>query len=104
MTEETLKFAKIINGMNDFLALFNTINSNDINKLFNTTHTEYYKNTFLKGFYNVEDACRRMNTYITENKEPPKCVKEVKELKQREEILMSTIESFRKRLEILENK
>ena len=80
MTEETLKFAKIINGMNDFLALFNTINSNDINKLFNTTHTEYYKNTFLKGFYNVEDACRRMNTYITENKEPPKCVKEVKEL------------------------
>ena len=34
----------------------------------------------------------------------PILVKEVKELKQREEILMSTIESFRKRLEILENK
>jgi len=34
----------------------------------------------------------------------PILVKEIKDLKQREEILMSTIESFRKRLEILENK
>jgi len=30
-------FGRIINGMNDFLELFNIINSNDINKLFNFT-------------------------------------------------------------------